>query len=343
MKKLKAPPANSFKRLGSAQQRSTLRALVERWANDETITITGMWPLLAAIIASDWASDDLRQQVRSVFASRAAFLGADAPGVFEALKRATPRWKIAVLAAVARARHADHDVRIAALSGLRSARETRGLVKLATALQHQAAVAGEASALLEAFEQRRSSSIDELVAAKKSSVLKDHGQPVTITQVATLGTVDFEGTALECWDPVQQGSIFTFTVPSPRAKVSVCFEGTWARLVTFRFARGAVTRWKAGPSGSGRFGTLVVTRRGPRALIERRQFDNWWDEFFDAEFDSSDGAKLGTFELEAGRVPFVAWNDQQLGGTLYRGQDAAGQTVALLFDGLRVRPDEPTA
>ncbi len=84
---------------------------------------------------------------------------------------------------------------------------------------------------------------------------------------------------------------------------------------------------------------MVMTRRGPRRLIERLQFDNWWDEVFDAEFDSNDGANLGAFALEDERVRFLAWNDQQMGGTLYQGKNAQGRTIALLFDAVRVRPE----
>lgn len=167
-------------------------------------------------------------------------------------------------------------------------------------------------------------------------MLRGQGRAITIDRVVNLGAIEFRSTSLECWDPVQQMPVFTFTAPSPRARVSVCFDDTnWARVVKLQFGGGAVTRWSTGPAGSSSFGTLVVTRRGTRRSIEHLEFDNWWDEVFDAEFDSSDGAALGAFALEDQRVRFLAWNDQQMGGALYRGKDSRGRTVALLFDAVR--------
>jgi hypothetical protein len=169
-------------------------------------------------------------------------------------------------------------------------------------------------------------------------VLRDHGRPVQIDRVLDLGSIEFGATSLEFWDPVQvERRSREVKVPSARARIFAALSGECARSLKIMFSANRVARWRPIAMATGPFGTLVLSRTGPRAEIDQLDFEtSFWDDVFDDAFDSSDGAAIIELKLGGKNVPLLAWNDGQLGGTLYRGEDRRGAAAALLFDGVRV-------
>ena len=187
-----------------------------------------------------------------------------------------------------------------------------------------------------------SSTIDEIAGLAAGAVLSDRGQPVKIDRILDLGAVDFDGETLELWDPVQLSSLsLKLKTPGPRAEVYAALSGQCVRAMKLKFFASKVVEWEEVGETSGPFGTLVLSRQGPRAKVAKMTFvSSFWDEVFDEAFDPADGAAIVELDLEGGKVALVAWNDCQMGGTLFRGRDSQGRVVALLFDAVRISPED---
>lgn len=185
-----------------------------------------------------------------------------------------------------------------------------------------------------------SSTVEEIASLSSGDVLRDRGRPVEIDQILDLGSIDFGGTTLEFWDPIQVEPLFLkVKIPKKRARVFAALSGQWARSLKVKFSPRKVVSWKRVGETSGPFGTLVLSRSGPRTEIDKMEFiSNFWDEIFDEVFDPSDGAAILDLQLGKKSVPVLAWNDSQMGGTLYRGEDSRGDLAVLLFDGVRISP-----
>jgi hypothetical protein len=182
------------------------------------------------------------------------------------------------------------------------------------------------------------STLEEVAALKAGSVLMDRGEPVTIDRIVDLGSVNFGSETLELWDPVRLNpSGPQARVPGVKARVFAALEGTWARALKLKFSAAKVVRWQTAWSHSSGYGTLALSKRGWSAKLADTSFESsFWDEVIDAEFDTRDGATI--IDLKVGRFsgPLLVWNDQQMGGTLFRGVDAKGRLAQVLFDGVRL-------
>ena len=352
LRSIAVPPAAHFLkgRTGSAQ----LKDWVRRWISDQRVLVTGMWSLLAQLLSAA-APSRLKSEVIALVKAHAGGLGPEAAAFVGQLAGASPEWRVKALAllprhpaavralvVVARDGSVRASVRAAALRALEKTVETAFLRRAVSALAGQAPLAAAVRKTLAGWDSRRSSSLEEVAAAKVGTTLRDRVTLVEIDDTLDLGVIDFGGPRLEFWDPIQT-AVLPLKVALPRARAAVTAQVSAGRAVVLRlrFAAGKVTRWQRVGEVSSPFGTLVLSQLGVAKEVDDPDL-MFWDRIFDAAFDERDVASVIDLQVGEESVALLAWVDGQRGGTLFRGSDARGRVVELLFDGVRITPVDAT-
>ena len=266
------PPASRF--LEARDGSALLVAWVQRWTSDERVLVTGMWPLLAQLLGA--GATRIKSTVVSAVKANAGGLGPGAESFVRQLEGVSPEWRVKTLALLvrhpsavralarlARDRTAPGAVRCSALRALGKTRETTFLRRTVSGLAGQVPLAQDANETLATWDSRRSSSLEEVAAAKVGTTLRDRSALVAMEASIDLGSIDFGSEQLEFWDPVQTGVLpLRVALPGPRAFVTALLSGGRAVVLRLRFARGRVSRWQRIGEVSSPFGTLVLSQRG---------------------------------------------------------------------------------